>query len=457
MALTVDQIMALAPDSASAKAGSAQSSLSKWSGLGGHAQALWGLCQGSGKEPYKAQIELAGPAFKCTCPSRKFPCKHGIGLYLLFARESAAFADSAAPAWVSDWLHSREQRSEKKAAKLADEAGQTPEDLAAKAKNQQQRQEKRQGNVEAGLDILDTWLADLARDGLANLRGKPAKDWEAMTARLVDTQAAGLAARLRRCGMLIYGSSASEWEVAVARELGQVALLSQAYRRLGSLPALLQDDIKAAIGWTVGTDEVLATPGHADLWEVCGNHTQHDERISRRTCYLRGSQSGRWATLLQFSAGAQMLPPPLLPGTWHQGTLHFYPSALPLRVAFGGDVRMAPAPAAAAPAPTNLLAVLGDYARALSAQPFLELFPMRLEQVVPLLVDEPAPHFMLCAQDGALLPVDRHFRHGWHLHALAGGAPASMFGVWNGYSFTPLTMSSKGRLYRLDGEGIHET
>jgi hypothetical protein len=39
MALTVDQIMALAPDSASAKAGSAQSSLSKWSGLGGHAQA----------------------------------------------------------------------------------------------------------------------------------------------------------------------------------------------------------------------------------------------------------------------------------------------------------------------------------------------------------------------------------------------------------------------------------
>jgi uncharacterized Zn finger protein len=25
-------------------------------------------------------VDLSGPAFRCTCPSRKFPCKHGLAL-----------------------------------------------------------------------------------------------------------------------------------------------------------------------------------------------------------------------------------------------------------------------------------------------------------------------------------------------------------------------------------------
>lgn len=456
MSLTADQILALAPDPASAKAGSAQSSLSKWSGLGGHAQALWGLCQGSGKDPYKAQIELAGPSFKCTCPSRKFPCKHGLGLYLLYAREGAAFADNTAPAWVSDWLQSREQRSEKKAAKMADAAAElSPEDIAAKALQQQKRQDKRQGNIDGGLAVLDTWLADLASDGLAGLRAKPAKDWDTMAARLVDSQAPGLAARLRRAGMQIYGSSATAWEVPVARELAQLALLSHSYRRFDTLPALLQHDIKTAIGWQVNQDEILAEPGVSDQWQVCGNHTQDDERISRRACYLRGRQSGRWAMLLQFSAGALALPPPLLLGTCHQGTLHFYPGALPLRVAFGADVELMPAALpAASPDPSTIEALLTGYAEALALNPFIEAYPMLLEQVVPERIAGPVPQFNVRASDGAMLPIDQRFRHGWHVHALAGARPVSLFGLWNGYAFLPLAADVDGRVHGLDGERV---
>jgi len=44
---------------------------------------MWGESQASGSKPYQVSIVLGGPAFKCTCPSRKFPCKHGIGLMLL--------------------------------------------------------------------------------------------------------------------------------------------------------------------------------------------------------------------------------------------------------------------------------------------------------------------------------------------------------------------------------------
>lgn len=447
MSLTTEQILALAPDAASAKAGSGQASMAKWSGLGATDKALWGLCQGSGKDPYKAQIELAGPAFKCTCPSRKFPCKHGLGLYLLHARDAAAFAENTLPPWVSDWLGAREQRVEQKAAKAAAaDVPLTEEEAAAKAKSQLKRQEKRQDNVAAGLAVLDTWLADLARDGLAGLRSKPAQNWNAMAARLVDTQTAGLAARLRRAGMLIYGSTNPGWETAVARELGQIALLSQAWRRLERLPAPLQHDVRSALGFVAAQDDALAEAGHTDLWQVCGTHTVDDERVSRRACYLYGQESGRWAMLLQFSAGAQALPPPLLPGSAYQGTLHYYPSAAPLRAVFGADLQ--PATTAPPMQGSAIAPLLERYSATLAAQPFLDPQPMLLEHVTPQLADN---GWLLRGADGAALPVDSRFRHGFHLHALAGGAPSTVFGLWDGYALLPLAAVCDARLYSLDG------
>ena len=31
-------------------------------------------------------IDSTGPAYKCSCPSRKFPCKHALGLLFLIVR-----------------------------------------------------------------------------------------------------------------------------------------------------------------------------------------------------------------------------------------------------------------------------------------------------------------------------------------------------------------------------------
>src|SRR5262245_55541108 len=84
---TVDQILALAPDSQSAKAGNQLATLRKWDRLGRNQQSIWGECQGSGEKPYQTRIDLSEPAFQCSCPSRKFPCKHALGLWLLAAQQ----------------------------------------------------------------------------------------------------------------------------------------------------------------------------------------------------------------------------------------------------------------------------------------------------------------------------------------------------------------------------------
>ena len=112
MPWTTEHILALAPDNSSLKAAQKLLTLSKWATLGADERALWGECQGSGSKPYLTRISLAEPAFKCSCPSRKFPCKHALALFLLHTEQTEAFSTSDPPGWVSDWLAERSRRAE---------------------------------------------------------------------------------------------------------------------------------------------------------------------------------------------------------------------------------------------------------------------------------------------------------------------------------------------------------
>src|ERR1700680_2044366 len=98
------RVLALAPDAPSQRAAQSLASGRAWP-LTGAAEPgpLCGECGGSAAPPYRTVVDLAGPAYRCSCPSRKFPCKHALALLLLWAagdvQEEAAPADYAL-AWV---------------------------------------------------------------------------------------------------------------------------------------------------------------------------------------------------------------------------------------------------------------------------------------------------------------------------------------------------------------------
>ncbi|MEZ5582868.1 MAG: SWIM zinc finger family protein [Candidatus Competibacteraceae bacterium] len=167
-AWTAERVTALAPDAASVKAGRGLARAGKWSDLGGTQRVLWGECKGSGAQPYRTQIELTAPAFKCSCPSRKFPCKHALGLFLLFTAQTELFKEQPPPAWVAEWLTRRDQTAQRKAAQSADAltTGADQRNAAAKTKRIAQREAK----VAAGIAELERWLRDLVRQGLAHAR-----------------------------------------------------------------------------------------------------------------------------------------------------------------------------------------------------------------------------------------------------------------------------------------------
>jgi hypothetical protein len=103
---SADQVLALAPDASAQRAARGLASDKPWLETGvSRADDLpptvWGLCKGSGTTPYQAAVDLTEPAFKCSCPSRKVPCKHVLALLLRWS--SGSIPESSAPAWVHEW------------------------------------------------------------------------------------------------------------------------------------------------------------------------------------------------------------------------------------------------------------------------------------------------------------------------------------------------------------------
>src|SRR5213082_3012500 len=104
MNLTIEQVTALAPDASSAAAAKKLATPAAWRGLGQSAAALWGECQGTAL--YQVRVALADLTAKCSCPSRKLPCKHSLGLLLLLAATRPPSPNATRPIGCSSGLPS---------------------------------------------------------------------------------------------------------------------------------------------------------------------------------------------------------------------------------------------------------------------------------------------------------------------------------------------------------------
>lgn len=439
--MTADQVLALAPDPASAKAGQGLASARKWVVAGTDGTLLWGECQGSGSTPYQTRVELATVAYKCSCPSRKFPCKHVLGLMLLDA--SGGVASGEVPEWARAWLAERTAKAEKKtetAAKPREPSGNPAANVAAAAK----RAKAREDRVAAGVAECELWLRDVIRLGLAHAQTQPSRYWYDRAARLVDAQCPGVARRVRALAWIV--ASGAGWEGRLLATLGEIALLCAAYARRDELPDALRADVRRHVGWNQTQDEILGRAFDVieDTWAVIGVRVEEDERLTVRRTWLRGERSDRDALILQFAAAGAPIADPLVAGIDIDAKLAYLESASPLRaiVTDRGGIDAAENP----PRASGLDDALDAYARALAGDPWLERFPFVLRDVMPLRAHD---GWFVRDAEGHALPLARNVREPFALHALAGGHPLTLAGEWDGRAFLPLGAWSDARFTAL--------
>lgn len=445
MSWNVEQVLALAPDASSAKSGRDLSVSRKWKTLGATDACAWGTIQGSGKDPYQTCVDLSGPAFKCTCPSRKFPCKHGLGLFLILAQHAGAMTEKQAPPWTTEWLAKRAEKENKTAAKAsAPSAPQDPETEAKAAAAAERRAASREAKVTAGLEDLDVWLSDLVRGGFATLPGRSSSFWETPADRLVDAQAPGLARRVRALdGITTIGD---RWPARLLHEAALLHLVREGWSRRATLPSPTEADLRAAIGFVMSQEEVLAQPGLRDQWWVVGQRIEEEDNLRVQRTWLFGVASKRPALCLSFSAApSQPLDVSLVPGTTLDSELAFFPSAWPLRALVKQRHGM---PRTSIPdlPHTTISNASAFAAEAFIANPWLERVPLALGAVTPVCR---ASGWIVRDAMGHCLPLEIPEAKGWTLAALSGGHPIGLAGEWNGELLRPLGAWAEGRFLRV--------
>ncbi|MBM4077851.1 MAG: SWIM zinc finger family protein, partial [Planctomycetes bacterium] len=141
----------------------------------------------SGKEPYRCSadfIQPEKPVFRCSCPSRQFPCKHSIGLMYAFV-QGKTFTVAEVPEDIASKREKVEVRAEKKKER---EAAPRQVNKAALSKKIQAQQK--------GLDLLETLTHDLVRLGMGSTSAKTARQIEEQAKQLGNAFLPGAQAAL---------------------------------------------------------------------------------------------------------------------------------------------------------------------------------------------------------------------------------------------------------------------
>ncbi|RDC61898.1 SWIM zinc finger family protein [Adhaeribacter pallidiroseus] len=417
-----EQVLALSPDTSSTKSGKDLARPEKWLTLATEDRALWGEIKGSGSTPYRTQIDLQNIAFKCSCPSRKFPCKHGLGLFLIYARKPEVFTAANPPEWVAEWLGKRTAKTEKK-----EEAPvKTPDPLA-----QTKRAEARETKILTGLAEISLWVKDLIRNGLLVVPEKSYSFWQNPAARLVDAQAPGVANLIRELGIISYVQEG--WQSPLLHKLIQIYLLAQAYPAIANLPETVQADLKALVGWTQNQEELKAGAGLKDTWLVLAKQSTEEANILTQSYWLYGQNTGRSAMVLNFYHLSKPTDLGLLVGTALKAELLFYPGSFPLRALIKEQSQTMEMPELEE---FNPLSVIQDqFATAIASYPWQNNLPCLVKSLNPFFYQN---QWYLKDEENRYLTLDKNFKKSWQLLALSGGTPLNLFGLYRPQSFLPL-------------------
>lgn len=420
----------LAPDDASIGAARKLARPGPWSETGCNDTLVWGKCQGSGKNPYQVSVDLTGPAFRCTCPSRKFPCKHGLALLLMWVDGSGTVGDAAEAApFAEEWAAERAERTQK-----ATEAPRPP-DPAAQAK----RLDERLALMSAGLDDFARWLGDVMRGGTASARQQGYTWWDGTAARLVDAQLPGLAEQVRQLGSEVHARD--DWADLLLVALGRWWTVTRAWLQRDALDPDRLGDLRTVVGWAWPSEEIRGRDSVADRWVVLGAHRTDDGRLQQQRTWIFGEDSGELLQVLHFAARGQPLAVARVVGSVMAATVSRYPGTCARRALFASEPSAVGTARSLPPGGT-----LGNAAEVVAAatSPWTPRVPIVLSGVA---VCPGAPAYVV-DEAGASCELTRDVDP-WPLVAVSGGHQVSVFGELEAGRLRPLSVELDEELIGL--------
>lgn len=137
---------------------------------------IYGECKGSGKNPYYTSADFMGetPVFRCSCPSRQFPCKHSLAL-------------------MFDWLAEKNfevgevpEDIEKKREKLANKAQKAESGVSKPKSPNKSAVTKKLKKQREGLELAESFVNDVLSRGISSINNASCSQYQALAKQLGD-------------------------------------------------------------------------------------------------------------------------------------------------------------------------------------------------------------------------------------------------------------------------------
>lgn len=314
---TEEQVQDLAPDAASVKAAQKVYGKVNWEVFKSD-RAAWSSIKGSGSKPYLVRIDLEDTAFKCSCPSRKFPCKHGLSLAFYLARNSMDSIDVATePIWVEEWIDKRRNKATKAAAK--------PKKIVSPEKIKEKSTNKWKDAV-VNIQHLELWLQDFVSNGLIDLSAKSNVYFDNLIRRMVDFKMPGINTFLRAIKNINFAEKG--WEQKVLRQIHLLHLLVTSVKNHEQLAPDYKKELELLLGWNVKKDDLLLNPQTEivdDVWMTLNVIRKEEDGLTSRKTYLYGVTTNRFVYILDFSFRGAGFSETYVKGQQLQAKLALYP------------------------------------------------------------------------------------------------------------------------------------
>ncbi len=451
---TIEQILALAPDPNTAKRGQGLANTKKWLSLESNGRAVWGKCKSSGSAHYETAIDLKGPAFKCNCPSRKFPCKHALGLLLISSSVTDDFRiTDDLPEDIQTWLQKRDAKASPK------NKEKTEEDIQKSNERKAKNFDKRMHLMQSGIKDLNLWIQDMIRIGLASINSSSenistskvnyktesnSELWRNISMRMVDAKLSGLGRKIRE--MALIQDSGSQWPSQMLEELSNLFLITKGFDKIEQLPSNLQKEILSLVGVNTPKDDLLEQKGIEDIWKVVGQfeHLNIDNAVVRRTWFL-GEQTQKYALILEYDYNNFGFPFHWPIGRIFKGEMIYYPSLIPLRAIIRNH-EITENIIQEIEGYTDISTFLQHYKNQINQNPWIIDYPIALSEVYPIYQQK---QFFIVDQQEHALPLLHKENNGWKIMALSGGQKIDIFGEWTGEKINPLGIVAQNRFIAL--------
>lgn len=180
--ITEQQILALAPNPTAAANGRKIAQKGGFVRLERSADDTFylGECSGSGKSNYITSadfIDKKAPVFRCSCPSRQFPCKHSLALlYEMMGKKT--FQVCEIPEDIVKKREKKQARTEK--------AASAPAAKKAPSKSQKAARTKKLKKQLEGLDLTEKLVLDFVKAGIGTMGGTSLDAYKQLSKQLGD-------------------------------------------------------------------------------------------------------------------------------------------------------------------------------------------------------------------------------------------------------------------------------